>query len=753
MTTLVEREASPFPLGKGVGGLGLPRRIAVVPAYNEEPTVYEVLAKLHAHPSVDEIVIVDDGSTDNTRAEIQRFISDLGALSRVPGRAGPPEVPASGPPSLGKAGSPISPPRAGALPPGPPDEGNDRIQLVAFDHNRGMSAAYYEAFRAIGERVAAGELTEDDLILTVDADGQHDPELLEGLIAITVNEDLAALVAERDLKGSGYTRYKRAGNWVMSTWATLWAGQRWHDVESGFRIFKVGPLLDALQYYKGYKYSETVEVAVILSRLGYTVRNDLKIPVPVFRSRTRLYDVAVDLLAMPAAWWRVTTGRRVPEGIGRQAACWLPLAVFLPLALVLLLVGTKSIFLGTDSINNYIHVWYLKDRIIDHAILPKHAAPLDGGRASALPYGGVPWMTAALLSTALGDRAVTLLFVAGLVALLWAAGVARREMRDPWLLLIFVINPFFVDAIFAFQFSFVWSAVFFFLYAAALDRRRWLLAGLLGWLAATTHPIMGLPPVALYLAWTVWRRQTPSAVGAGIVAGVGVALVPALYFTLLTPAVAENSFKTIALSVVDVVVRRGTILLAPFVFAPLVAELRRWWRPLAGTVTAGLVVNVVFANGFLGFAQGSYTGIVRTSHDIYRPYTASAAFEPGAQYRVLEPNEREDGSYYLVRHGAVLTTELFTESQFKRSFRPDQYSCFLHAKRVDYVVVEHAYFRQYPTNELQLLRDLAARGLARAVFTDPRGRYEVFDVRLARENAPPASRVTSCLSGAVGSRQ
>ena len=32
------------------------------------------------------------------------------------------------------------------------------------------------------------------------------------------------------------------------------------------------------------------------------------------------------LAAMPAAWWRVTMGRRVPAGIGRQTAYWLPLA-------------------------------------------------------------------------------------------------------------------------------------------------------------------------------------------------------------------------------------------------------------------------------------------------------------------------------------------------------------------------------------------------------------------------------------------
>ena len=54
-------------------------------------------------------------------------------------------------------------------------------------------------------------------------------------------------------------------------------------------------------YYRGYKYSETVEVAVVLCRLGYRVRNDILVPVPVFRSRTRMYDVFIDLGAIPLA--------------------------------------------------------------------------------------------------------------------------------------------------------------------------------------------------------------------------------------------------------------------------------------------------------------------------------------------------------------------------------------------------------------------------------------------------------------------
>ena len=58
-------------------------------------------------------------------------------------------------------------------------------------------------------------------------------------------------------------------------------------MESGYRVFRAGPLADALRYYRGYKYSETVEVAVVFGRLGYRVRNDVLVPVPVFRSRSQ----------------------------------------------------------------------------------------------------------------------------------------------------------------------------------------------------------------------------------------------------------------------------------------------------------------------------------------------------------------------------------------------------------------------------------------------------------------------------------
>jgi glycosyltransferase involved in cell wall biosynthesis len=237
----------------------------VVPAYNEEPTVEAVLDRLY--PLVDELIVVDDGSTDNTRKIIEEWLPDAGAT------------------------------------------------LLPFDQNQGMSAAYYEAFTHLAGRLRAGEISPGDHVFTVDADGQHELAVFDELGARMNAEGLDALLVRRDL--STYPAYKRTGNWLISAWASLWAGYRLYDVESGYRIFRAAALVDALSYYRGYRYSETVEIAVVLGRRGASVRNDVLVPVPVFRSRTRLVDFAIDAAMIPVAAARVWA-RRAGRG-GRLA--------------------------------------------------------------------------------------------------------------------------------------------------------------------------------------------------------------------------------------------------------------------------------------------------------------------------------------------------------------------------------------------------------------------------------------------------
>ena len=252
------------------------RRIAVVPAFNEEPMVAAVLEELY--PLVDELVVVDDGSTDNTRAEIEQWMA----------------------------------------------RGRPKCRLLVHEVNRGMSEAYTTALTELRERLARGELDADDLVFTVDADGQHDLQVLNELVEMTHAEGLDANIARRDLSYHG--PFKRTGNWVLSKWASGWAGARLHDVESGYRIFRLGALAHALDYYSGYQYSETVEVAVVLCQLGYNVRNDHLVPVPVARSRTRLRDAAIDLAVIPAAATRVWRRDRKREAFRTDAVAHLSIA-------------------------------------------------------------------------------------------------------------------------------------------------------------------------------------------------------------------------------------------------------------------------------------------------------------------------------------------------------------------------------------------------------------------------------------------
>jgi glycosyltransferase involved in cell wall biosynthesis len=230
-----------------------------VPAYNEAATIAAVLDRLA--PLVDELVVVDDGSVDDTRAVVEAWLP-----------------------------------------------GHDHVRLLSFDQNRGMSAAYHLAFSDLRGALDAGRVDADALVFTVDADGQHELSVLPDLERRMVDERLDALLVRRDL--STYPRYKRLGNWTLSAWASIWATHRLLDVESGYRIFRLGALADALSYYRGYRYTETVEVAVVLCRLGYRVRNDVLVEVPVYRSRTRLRDAALDFGAIPLAAARAWRGRR-----------------------------------------------------------------------------------------------------------------------------------------------------------------------------------------------------------------------------------------------------------------------------------------------------------------------------------------------------------------------------------------------------------------------------------------------------------
>ncbi len=656
------------------------RRIAVMPVYNEEATVVSVLQRLE--PLVDEIVIVDDGSTDRSRERIAVWAQE-----------------------------------------------RPHVHFVYYDDNRGMSAAYYAAFTDIGRRLRAGDVSADDIIITVDADGQHEPSDLDVLTDKLTGEGYDAVIARRDL--STYTAFKRFGNWVLSLWASFWAGCRLYDVESGFRVFRVGPLLDALQYYKGYKYSETVEVAVVLPRLGYRVCNDLMVPVPIFRSRTRMTDGVIDVVAMVAAWWRVVAGRNRPPGMPAWSIYVLPALAVLALVFISADMLINPLFLASDSMHSYAHVWYISEQLFHHASLPLRIGLLDSGRAATFPYALPVYLVGAVLYPLLGDWAVTMLMVVAVVGTVWTAGLVRPVLRDPWFLLLFLLNPLFIDAIYGFQFASLWSTVFFFVFVWAFERQRHLPAAVLLWLTVATHPVIGAAAAGVYglCILTFDRARVRPLLAISI--PVAILLIPIYYMELLTPSVRENSALTVGTSTVLSIIERGTFIAMPFALSALAPQIRRLYRPVlaGGAVTA--VAGVVALSGVIRYehSPGGYYGIMHHSSNVYAEFFRSPEFHPGATYRVLEPSEREDGMYRFIQHGAVLSNEFFNESVFRRPWTQSQYGCYGAFKGIDFVVAEKAYVQRYGTSERELLQTLVTDGRATIVYNDPAGRFTVYDVR------------------------
>lgn len=54
-----------------------PTLTCLIPAYNEGARIPAVLAALHGHPLIDEVLVIDDGSHDDTVAQAERALSQL----------------------------------------------------------------------------------------------------------------------------------------------------------------------------------------------------------------------------------------------------------------------------------------------------------------------------------------------------------------------------------------------------------------------------------------------------------------------------------------------------------------------------------------------------------------------------------------------------------------------------------------------------------------------------------------------------
>lgn len=194
----------------------------VIPAYNEEkrlpPTLNRVLAHLKENYKKDfELIVVDDGSGDNTRRVVEEFHAKY------------PEV-----------------------------------SLLAMSHNCGYGAAVREGMLA-----AQGEY-----VLTMDADGSTNEEaIVRFLEFLRTHPEIMLVIGSRNLEGSKILTAQSAfrvllGN-IFLIMAKVLFGWPMYDRILGFKMFRREAIKDIFSHQYENTFLAAAEVAYTAEKRGW----------------------------------------------------------------------------------------------------------------------------------------------------------------------------------------------------------------------------------------------------------------------------------------------------------------------------------------------------------------------------------------------------------------------------------------------------------------------------------------------------
>ncbi len=153
-----------------------PKILVAIPAYNEERYIGSVVLK--AQQYADEVIVVDDGSTDGT-SKIARL--------------------------------------AGAT-------------VIRHEENRGYGAA-------VQSLLAEAKKKNPDILIMLDADSQHNPDEIPRLIKPIISGDCDLVVGSREQQRGKIPPYRRIGLRVLSYLSGMLSREKLSDSESGFRVF------------------------------------------------------------------------------------------------------------------------------------------------------------------------------------------------------------------------------------------------------------------------------------------------------------------------------------------------------------------------------------------------------------------------------------------------------------------------------------------------------------------------------------
>jgi hypothetical protein len=369
-------------------------------------------------------------------------------------------------------------------------------------------------------------------------------------------------------------------------------------------------------------------------------------------------------------------------------------------AVILVLLLRHREVISSDTLSNYIHVWFVADQFWHGHGLPFKMPVLAHGDALAFPYGFVPWMFAVLLWPLLGEWSVTLTLGVGFLGLVLATFWAFPELKRGWWAAAVLVNPALVEGLLLGQLPFLWAAAMLVLAIGCWRRDRRTLAIVLAALAQLTHAPVLIPIVAmLVLCWSRFEPDRSALIRGWLISLF--ASLPAAYLVFASPVTIHSSFLWSLWVEIETVALRSLVLIVPF--GLLYLQRRRRSRPNAPIVAATvMVIGQLITVPISGMGIG-WAALTRSPDAVAQAIPRSTAFVKGATYRVLTFGDGKYSQYAVVRAGGQLDSEFFPESLHRRSFRnAAAYARFLDERKVEYVVIDRRY-RKFHTNEEQLL--------------------------------------------------
>ena len=189
-----------------------PKRIILIPAYNEAQSIAGVINRLHEHLPDYDVLVIDDGSRDTTAASVPKT-----------------------------------------------------AKVISLPFNLGIGGAMQTGYRYAAKHGYS-------VAVQVDADGQHPPELVSQLVAELESSGVDLVIGSRFIEPGLYTQSftRMGGIKVLRAIIRICTGERITDCTSGFRAAN-RKVICAYAHWYPEDYPEP-EVVLLLLRAGMKLR-------------------------------------------------------------------------------------------------------------------------------------------------------------------------------------------------------------------------------------------------------------------------------------------------------------------------------------------------------------------------------------------------------------------------------------------------------------------------------------------------